>query len=304
MPDPRIILPAMAAAAVVAVVLVLASGRSRAPQLTRAALGWVLGISAGFYLGTHLLGLLPEWGLSEVRHRMLFVVVPAAIAVELIAAFAQAPRWIAWPLRGLVAAGAGYVLLYGSVDLARWTAEEKAIWLGSLAGVLFLVWVLLGLLMHVAPSRGMPLALSVVCAGAALTIMLSGSATDGQLGLVLGAAVGGAALASFLLPAPPQGTAAIGIGVVALFSLLVGGRFFADLTTVHAAVLCASALLCWLPQLPPLRKLKPWLRDGLCVLAVAIPVAIVVFQAERAHTAQSKAPGSDDDWGDFYRDMK
>jgi hypothetical protein len=235
---------------------------------------------------------------------LLFVVVPAAIVVELIAAFSRVPRWVAWLLRVVVAAGAGVVLLHGSIDLERWTTEEKAMWLGGLTATLLVVWSLLGLLMHVVPSRGVPLALSVVCAGAALASMFSSSATDGQLGLPLAAALGGAALASFLLPAPPQGAAPIGVGLVALFSLLAGSRFFADLTSLHAALLFASPLLCWLPQLPPLRKLKPWLRDGLCVLAVAIPVAIVLFQAQQEFAAKSKAPGSDDDWGDFYRDLK
>src|SRR5262249_7129093 len=159
---------AMAAAAVVAIVLVLATGPWRAPQPTRTAIGWVLGISAAFYLGAHLMGLLPEWSLGEVRHRLLFLVVPAAIVVELIVACAQVPRWVAWPLRAVVAAGAGFVLLYGSVDLERWTTEEKAMWLGGLAAALFVVWSLLGLLMHVAPSRGTPLALAVACAGSAL----------------------------------------------------------------------------------------------------------------------------------------
>jgi hypothetical protein len=179
--DPHIILPAMAAAALVAIVLVLATGPWRAPQPTRTALGWVLGISAAFNLGAHLMGLLPEWGVKEVRHRMLFVVVPAAIVVELIAAFAHVPRWVAGPLRVVVAAGAGMALLHGSVDLERWTTEEKSMWLGGLAAAPIVVWSLLGLLMHLAPSRGVPLALAVVCAGAAVTIMFSGSATDGQL---------------------------------------------------------------------------------------------------------------------------
>src|SRR5438477_281237 len=49
--DPSVILPAMAAAAVVAVVLVLATGGWRAPHPTRAALGWVIGAGAGRTVG-------------------------------------------------------------------------------------------------------------------------------------------------------------------------------------------------------------------------------------------------------------
>src|SRR5262245_8651428 len=301
--DPSIIVPAMAVAAVVAAVVVLATGWGRGGNATRAALGWVVGVGAAFYLGAWRMDLIPEWGLAEFRHRLLFLVLPAAIVIELIAAFPQVPRWAAWLLRVVVAAGTGVVLLRGSVYLQEWTPQEMAIWLGGPAAALLAVWTLLGLLLYVAPARATPLALAGVSAAAALTIMLSSSATDGQPGLPLAAALGGAALASFFLPAVSRGAAPVGVGLVALYALLVGGRFFADVTTTHAAVLLASPLLCWLPQLPYLRKLNVWLRDGLCLLLVMIPTAVVVFQAHQEFTIKSQAPGESDDYEELYRGL-
>jgi hypothetical protein len=298
---------------VVAGIIVLALGWPwRAPNPTRAAIGWALGVAAALIVGSQALGLELRWPPTQNRDRFLLLVLPAAVLAECLAAFAKVPRWIAWLVRAVVAAGAGRVLLHASVYLQDeaeagslgWAPDEVLLWLGGLAVALLALWSLLGLRMHIAPSRSVPLALAIVCAGSAAAVMFSSSVVNGQLGIPLAGAIVGCVVASCFVSTPPQGSAPIGVGVVALFSLLVGGRFFAELTTLHAAVLFSSPLLCWLPQLPPMRKLKPWLRDDLCVLAVAIPVAIVVFQAEREHTAKSKAPGSEDDWGDFYRDMK
>src|SRR5262249_39612847 len=81
------------------------------------------------------------------------------------------------------------------------------------------------------PGRSVPLAVTVACGGAAVTIMLSGYASGGQLGLPLTGALAGATVASFLLAGKPELQGLLGPGVVGLFALLIAGHFFSDLTT-------------------------------------------------------------------------
>ena len=66
-----------------------------------------------------------------------------------------------------------------------------------------------------------------------------------------------------------------------VFALLVAGRFLVeDLSTVHAALLLSAPLLCWEPELPGLRRLRPWQRGVLRIALVLIPVAFCVTQAK------------------------
>ena len=67
-------------------------------------------------------------------------------------------------------------------------------------------------------------------AGAALAVMLSGYASGGQVGLPLAAAILGAAAAAMVLPRTLKVAGPPGVAVVGLFSLLVIGRFFGELT--------------------------------------------------------------------------
>src|SRR5258708_2074491 len=222
MPDRMSILQALAAATLIAAAFVLIFGWPwRWPRVVRtpagpgalsaavqsliwwrraaspwAAAGGVLGVGLGYYAGVWLLGLRPHWPPREDQDRLLFILFPAVIAVEIVAAFAGRFRWLAWLPRLGVAATAAPVLLYGSTyltDLAgpgtrEWTPAQTWLILGGLATALACVWALLALLMGRAPGRSAPLPVAVASAGAAITIMLSGYASGGQPGLALAAA--------------------------------------------------------------------------------------------------------------------
>ena len=100
----------------------------------------------------------------------------------------------------------------------------------------------------------MPLALAVRRAGAGLTVMLSGYASGGQLGLLLAAALFAAAAAGMLLPGPQPPAGVLGLGTVLLFGVVAIGYFFGELSL--ATVLPSVApLAAWLVELPPLKKL-------------------------------------------------
>jgi hypothetical protein len=95
---------------------------------------------------------------------------------------------------------------------------------------------------------------------------------------------------------------------VALFSLLVIGRFFGQLTSAHAVLLFCAPLLGWLPEVPYLRRLPPWARGLTRVILVGALVSVVVVDAQRKFMEDSKAPADSEpnepsfqDYMDFGR---
>jgi hypothetical protein len=85
------------------------------------------------------------------------------------------------------------------------------------------------------------------------------------------------------------------------------GRFFGELTTVNAGLLFFGLLLCWLPELPYVRRLGPRLRGLLRIVLVAVPVAVALALAQQKFAADSgeSAPGSKEpsiqDYMDFSK---
>jgi hypothetical protein len=238
------------------------------------------------------------------------------VVIELLGSLRPACGWWGraahWVLRLALAAAAGRILLYHTsylTDLSGpgsrlWSRTESRLWLKGLAAALLVDWVALTVLARRVRSggsggsggRAIPLALALAIGGSALTIMFSGSLTTGQPALALAAGLVGATVASLLLPAAEATTASLGVALVLWFGLLVSARFFADLTTMHAATLFFAPLLCWLPELLPavrrLRGWRAWVRTAVCLLLVAIPVAVVVFQTQRQF-AKDSAGGTD-----------
>jgi hypothetical protein len=292
MPDPILMLEAMAAAAATAAVVLLLFGWPwRAPR----AAGWAVGVGLGLAVGLRLLKVPLHWPPSEDQDRFLLLVMPASFGVELLAAVPRVSRWLVLALRGTVAAGVAPVLLHGSVYLAgpasagSWPPAQMGLILGGMAAALAAVWGLLALLHSRAPGRSLPAALALTCAAAGVTVMLSGYLSGGQLALPLAAGLAGAAAASVVLSGPFGTTGWLGPGVVGLFSVLIVGRFFANLTTAHALVLFSAPLLAWLPELPGLCRLRLSLRGLARVVLIAAAATAV---ASRAQKPSGTAPTS------------
>jgi hypothetical protein len=304
MPDETLLVVALAAAAVAAGLVLALAWPWRVAPPSRAALGWVLGVAAGFalgfYLGVRWFGWTINWPPTEGKDRLLLVVLPAAVLVECLAAFRRVRWWLAWPMRLVVAAGAARVILHGSITLVpgpfpderTWSAEETPVRLAVLGLLLAGLWLSSALLIRQAPGWSVPLALAVVGGGAGVTIMVSGSLEDGGLGFPLAGALAGAALASLLVRPPVDGAHAIGLGTVGLFGLVILGHFFSELSETNAWLLLGAPLLGWLPELPYVRRLRRPLRDGLRVLLVAIPVGWALFQASEKSRQDAQPPSS------------
>ena len=117
-------------------------------------LGWTMGIGVGFFVGCWVLGIRPHWLPREDLDRLLIVVLPAVVVVELMAVFPQTPRWLVWLFRLALVMSNGRVLLHGTSYLTDLTGPGTREWspslawliLGGLAALEGAVWALLSLL--------------------------------------------------------------------------------------------------------------------------------------------------------------
>lgn len=297
MPDPVLCLWGMCAAACASAIVVLVSGRlPRSGVSGRMDLAGVIGIAVGLLAGYVVLGFRPGWPPTNALGRFLLLLLPAAVAVELLAGLARG-RWrsvagqgLVWSLRLTLAAVASRILLHGSVYLNEsaggWTAGQ-GITVLAIAGVLLAgVWGLLARLAERSPGVTVPLALSqaLLCAGA--TILLAGYISGGEAALPPAAALAGVAIGGCLQGRMSNSVefcrlpGAVGVGVLSLFSLLLIGRFFGDLSTSQGLVILLAPLLCWSTELPLLRRCPPWLRGVVRLALVAIPLALVLVAAK------------------------
>ena len=90
MPDPVLIVTAMGVAARgCGRVLLICGWPWRAARPSWVDAGWVLGVGAGFFVGCWVLGIRPHWPPREDLDRLLALVLPAVVVVELLAACPQ-----------------------------------------------------------------------------------------------------------------------------------------------------------------------------------------------------------------------
>lgn len=280
-------LQAMGAAAGVSALFVLALGRAWPPAgTTRRNVACVLGIALGLALGCRVLQLRTAWPPVNGLDRLLTIVFPAVIAIELMAGLQRVPRWCAWLLRMSLAAASGRILLHGSVYLAgprrEWTEWQAGVALALCGSLLAAVWVLLTWLsQRSSGGASIPLVLSQATLCGGILVMLAGYVTGGEASLPLAAALAGSAVASSLLADRSDAQGMIGIGIVVLFGLLFIGRFFGGLSTDRALAVFLAPLLCWATEMPMLRRRSPWLVGVIRLALVAIPLVVVLALAKR-----------------------
>jgi hypothetical protein len=293
MPDPLLYLKAMGASAIVSATLVLAMAWRRRPAGPASMnLACVLGMGAGLAVGDSLLGLQPGWPPVNGLDRLMRIVVPAALGLELVAGFPRVPASMVWFLRASLAAAVPRILLHGSVYLtgtgSEWTPWQLvAAWIAS-SLLLIGCWSLLCRLSQRSAGVSIPLALGLatLCAGA--TIMMAGYIKGGAAALPVAATIAATAISTrsavrrSVSSSNSGSSAIIGIGSVSLFGLLFVGRFFGRLSSSSAVVMLLAPLLCWVTELPSLRQRKPWFVGMLRVVLVAIPLAVVLAFAKLA----------------------
>ena len=295
MPDPVLFAEAVAAAvavsAIVAAVLVLFR---RPASATRINAAWILGIALGAASGFKVLGLTPHGLPVDALDRFLLILLPATVAIELIAGFARVPRVLAWALRIGLAIVACRVLLHGSSYLdsssSDWTIGQVRIALVACAVLLISAWLLLARLGQRSRGISIALAVSLTCMASGMALMLSGYLNGGKAALPLAAGLAGATIGLLLCTSGAPCPGAIGIGVVSLFSILILGRFFGELSTGRAVAIFIAPLLCWATELPVFRHRKPWVVAAIGLALVAVPLAAVLFLAQRDFAKNSAVP--------------
>lgn len=294
MPDPLVMAKAAALAAFVTALATWLLARLSRP------LGGALGTGLGILAGAWALGLAPYVPPRDALERLLLLLVSGAILAECVAPF----RW-GWLMRLAVAAGAVPVLVHGSsyvADLSgpgtrEWSPGLAAGLFAGLAAALFLSWTALDRLARRSPTSA-PLALAGTAAGAGITIMLSGYAAGGQLGVPLAAAAAAGGVLVLVGGRHSSGgagaetAASLGVILTALFGLLVVGRLFAGLTTANAALLLAAPLAAWIPELWPLVRLGGKTRTGLRMALAATPVVVALVLAQQKFAADSAGPAA------------
>ncbi|SFJ46626.1 hypothetical protein [Planctomicrobium piriforme] len=300
MPDPVRIAAAVLVAGLVAGFVTLIAGRVRSANIRSAVA--VLGVVIGFYLGCLCLGVKLHWPPREDQDRFLWLLVPLAITMELIAL--RCGRW-QWLPRLLTAGVAGWILLHGSIylsDLAgpgsrEWSTGTAVLVVGGLAATLFVATQLLILLANHTGGRVVMSSVAIACGGAAVTVMLSGYATGGQPGFPLAATLMAVVLASLVTRSTFDASGATGLGMTCLFAILLCGRFFGELSMSHAAVLLLAPLCGWAVTLPWLRTRPAFVRTGLQLLLTTILVIVVLALAQQNFAASSAGPAPTEDAG-------
>jgi hypothetical protein len=281
----QLALALLAAGGAAAVLVALFSSRRNASAAWRAR-GWVLGLGAGGYLGWLVLGILPGWPPLDVRDRFLMLVYPALLLADLLTADSALSPQRRWLTRGSVAAAAAPTLLFGSVylsdmsgpDTREWSTGTALLVLGTLGAILAGTWAILDRNGEGGSAVAVSsLVLSLL--GACGMIMLSGSATVGLLGLPLAAATTAALVGTLTNPEAGCRTGPPGAPLGGLFALVVIGRFFAELSTIHALLLFVAPVLGTLLDCLAGRRLNRRLRAGGCLLVVGSLMAGVLASA-------------------------
>jgi len=283
-PDPLMVLKALAVA-VFASALVGAVG-GRLSKGRPSGWAWSLAIGAGSYLGLAILEIRPRWPMREDQHRLLGLVLPAILLIEAVGSAIRPPRWLVVMERLAASLAVAPVILYGSIyvaDLAgpgsaEWSPAMRWLIFAGLGLALFGVWSgMVWIERRSSFGVGTPLTLAMTIAGAGPTVMLSGYASGGLIGLVLAGAIVGAAATAAWASGDARGAAAgVGVGVVGLFSMLAIGFFFGRLRADAAIVLFLSPLAAAIAEAPLPFRLNRKGRTAAGLTLVACVVGLVV----------------------------
>lgn len=284
MPDPLLYLKSMSLAAIISAIVVLMMAAFRRPAgATQFNAACVLALAAGIATGQFVLTTRVPWPPLNGLDRLLTIVIPAVLGIELFTSFKSIAPWVAWFLRFSLAAAIPRILLRGSVylnDQDGWSAWQGIAILAASGLTLMILWVLLSWLSRRSDtdvSIALSLALATLCAG--VSIMMAGYLKGGAAAFPLAAALLATSLTRL---ASKHGTPAlIGIGVVNLFGVIFIGCFFGRLPIAYALPLLLAPLLCWVTELPGMRTRTPRSVATIRLILVAVPMTVVLVLVKR-----------------------
>ena len=292
MPEPLLYLKAIGATAIASATFVLAMAAVRRPaSQSRLNSACVLAMGVGLALGYYVLSLPTTWSPKNGLDRLLTIVIPAALTIELFVGFQRVPTWGTWLLRISLAAAIPRILLHDSVYLSGsdndWTLWQFSMVLAVCGALLVGTWCLLSCLSKRHPGVSIPLALCLTTQCAGLTVMMAGYIKGGAAAFPLATTLLATTITAKLIANRSGATAnfavpaILGIGVVGLFGLLFIGLFFGRLSTYSAMTMLLAPLLCCVSEAPLLKHWKPWVVGSIQLVLVAIPLMVVLFLSKR-----------------------
>lgn len=288
MPDPVLYAKAIGASILASVVfLLLAWACKRYWPKSAWSIFTLLAIAGGLFAGSYVLGTANWFPPKNALDRLMLVVLPTVLMVELAALWKRLPRWVVWVARLIVAALLPRVMFHDSVYLSG-TSPAFPFWYSlivMLVGSCLLMtsWSLLVWLGRrtLAVTVGAALQMAILAAG--LTIMMAGYLQGGEASFPIVITVATVLLGGWLLSvSPKEGDPLIGVSVASLFGLLFIGVYFGELSTIRALVIFAAPWLLWLTELPKVRAMKPVWKStiGLVLVAAALLVILVLAKQQ------------------------
>jgi hypothetical protein len=163
---------------------------------------------------------------------------------------------------------------------------------------LFVVWLLIEPIAIRTPGAAAPMILGFLGAGCGFLLMLSAENQAGLMGLMVPATAGGATLAA-IVAAMFRKQLSAARGPVLLWLTLLASQF-AYLWIAHSTKemplnyltwLAAVPLLAWIPEIGPIHRIKPWKRETLRFVLLAIPVVITMVAAKKQHDREAAEAG-------------
>jgi hypothetical protein len=181
-------------------------------------------------------------------------------------------------------------LLNGNVRVTQeWSPLEKLACLILLSAALGFVWLWLASGRDEQTSSGRTVCLLLVAVGTAVTLTLSGVLTYGQLCGAIAAAIAGTAVATWSTTVGPASRStrsplqgipgAAGVITFSLGSLIILGRFAAELSTLNAALLFVSMAVAGGPLPQPISRRPLWTRLTVRSLLCLTPLAFAILIA-------------------------
>jgi hypothetical protein len=303
MPDPNLIAgAALAAAVVAALVMLVGVWPARKGRSGLATLLEVLAVGGGMAVGCRWVGVEPRFPPLEDQDRLLFVLLPMTGIVEILAAALSRRAWIGRVLRVLWALCVPALLLLGSGWLpaawlpggdpsapSTWTSHQALAMLAGLGVALALLWELLIRAAGRPCGFAVPAALGLVTTAAGVSVMLSGSASGGLIGLPFSGVAAGVLVVCLLFARMRATTGLVGIGTVLLFGVLMDGRFFGHLTTTNFVLLLVAPLLSCVAGFAPLSHFKAVPRFVALVILALLPAGAAAGLAYHAFAVDTDA---------------
>lgn len=255
-------------------------------------IAYMLGLGLGIGSGLFSLNIFPSWPPASALDRMITLVLPAIVIIEIISAFRCLTNWTISGLRVILALAMARVLLHGSVYLAQssdaWTTLQSRLFFIACPIVLIIGWVVLSRQAGQAGAMSVAISIALAIQASGIAIMLGGYLKGGSAAIPLAAAligpILGLMLTSCLQSNSQHDAAALSstsrIGLVGLSSLLIVGHFFGRLSTVHAVFLGLAPLFGAAVEFLPRRWKKPTLVGSIRLILVLVPLIWVCVQAK------------------------